>query len=623
MKLFTNKNLIQKLIIAIVAVTLLNFCIAPMQVKASIGGTLAKPIRDLAVTIGDALISIAQYGVMGTWIDAVERAANAETTGGKDFWVGSVKYPIIQISPELIFSNQIEILSIDFIGGPDKENGYIIEAKKDENGNGALDSLRKVIAGWYVTLRTVAAVGLLSVLLYIGIRIIISSTSQDKAKYKQRIIDWIVAFCILFFMHYIMAGMITVIGYVDEALTGGADGKIDAVIPLNLDYGNVKFKTTIGNLQELADATDQAGGMASDSEEERARNAAYEWFSNNGYKNITVGPAHFEASGGAGGDGYSVITITCENTEGIKKTVSIQATINYTLKGEKKITWGLSRAGTGNSDSDVATMKEMNELPTYVNNTSHGNTVVIPTTTQTATQNKETQTSTEETDNRSDTNYGSNAKATISGADKIDHATLDYNYKNQPIIVYDGARDNGDSILYYINYARLYCNANSDHSAEGFGFTAIYLVLVIFTLMFLFRYIKRVIYVAFLTIIAPLVALTYPLDKIKDGKAQAFNMWFREYIFNALIQPFHLIIYTILVGSATALAHSYPIYAVVAIAFLIPAEKLMRKFFGFDGAGTLSAAGSFAGGALFSTMLQRINRPKRKRRRRRRRRQRK
>ena len=55
---------------------------------------------------------------------------------------------------------------------------------------------------------------------------------------------------------------------------------------------------------------------------------------------------------------------------------------------------------------------------------------------------------------------------------------------------------------------------------------------------------------AFLTIIAPLVAMTYPIDKITDGKAQAFNMWLKEYIYNALIQPFHLIIYTVMVGTA-------------------------------------------------------------------------
>lgn len=87
-------------------------------------------------------------------------------------------------------------------------------------------------------------------------------------------------------------------------------------------------------------------------------------------------------------------------------------------------------------------------------------------------------------------------------------------------------------------------------------------------------------------------------------------MWFREYIFNVLIQPFHLILYAILVGSAIDLVTTNMIYGVVAIGFLVPAEKLLRKFFGFDNAGTLSAAGSFAGGAMFSAMINKINRPK-------------
>lgn len=87
---------------------------------------------------------------------------------------------------------------------------------------------------------------------------------------------------------------------------------------------------------------------------------------------------------------------------------------------------------------------------------------------------------------------------------------------------------------------------------------------------------------AFLTLIAPLVALTYPIDKLKDGKAQAFDMWIKEYIFNALLQPFHLIIYTIFVSSAVELAAKNPIFAIIALAFITPAEKLLRKFFGFE-----------------------------------------
>lgn len=87
-------------------------------------------------------------------------------------------------------------------------------------------------------------------------------------------------------------------------------------------------------------------------------------------------------------------------------------------------------------------------------------------------------------------------------------------------------------------------------------------------------------------------------------------MWFKEYVFNVIIQPFHLILYTVLVGSAIELATTSLVYAVIAIYFLIPAEKLLRKFFGFDNAGTLSAAGSFAGGAVFSAMISKLNRPK-------------
>ncbi|MFR3783359.1 MAG: hypothetical protein ACLTXR_06195 [Clostridia bacterium] len=87
---------------------------------------------------------------------------------------------------------------------------------------------------------------------------------------------------------------------------------------------------------------------------------------------------------------------------------------------------------------------------------------------------------------------------------------------------------------------------------------------------------------AFLTIIAPLVAVTYPIDKIKDGSAQGFDKWFKEYIFNLLIQPLHLLLYYILITTAWNLSASNILYSLVALGFLIPAEKLLRSFFGFE-----------------------------------------
>lgn len=130
-----------------------------------------------------------------------------------------------------------------------------------------------------------------------------------------------------------------------------------------------------------------------------------------------------------------------------------------------------------------------------------------------------------------------------------------------------------------------------------------YIALVIFTVMFTWTYVKRVITMAFLTLIAPLIAITYPIDKIKDGQAQAFNIWLKEFVFNALLQPFHLIIFTIFLGSSMEIAVNNPIFAILFLAFIIPSEKLLRKMFGFDSsttAGKMSSAASFLGGAALS-----------------------
>lgn len=78
-----------------------------------------------------------------------------------------------------------------------------------------------------------------------------------------------------------------------------------------------------------------------------------------------------------------------------------------------------------------------------------------------------------------------------------------------------------NKVLYFINYARMYLEVADmdEYIPMSVGFLIIYIILIVFTGMFAVRYMKRVIYIAFLTMIAPVVALTYPLDKIKDRKS--------------------------------------------------------------------------------------------------------
>ena len=114
------------------------------------------------------------------------------------------------------------------------------------------------------------------------------------------------------------------------------------------------------------------------------------------------------------------------------------------------------------------------------------------------------------------------------------------------------------------------------------GYLVMYVALVWYTLKFTFIYLKRVINMAFLTLLAPIVAATYPIDKLADGQAQGFQMWIKEYIFTALLQPLHLLLYYVLVGSAIQLAATNVLYGIVALKFISDAEKIFKKIFGFD-----------------------------------------
>ena len=155
---------------------------------------------------------------------------------------------------------------------------------------------------------------------------------------------------------------------------------------------------------------------------------------------------------------------------------------------------------------------------------------------------------------------------------------------------------------------RLLVQQNRDSSLSYVGYTIMFLVLVFYTVMFIFIYLKRVLYMAMLTILAPFVAMTYPIDKSTDGQAQAFNMWTKEYLINLLIQPMHLLLYYILISSAIDLATKNILYSLVAIGFLIPSEKIIRKFFGLDRAKTPGVLNGAAGAGIVMSAVGSLRR---------------
>lgn len=117
--------------------------------------------------------------------------------------------------------------------------------------HGIAYELKDIIASWYVSIRNIVIVGMMSVLVYIGIRILISSTSNDKAKYKQFLIDWIVAICLVFVMHYIMAFSNTIVNKIIKVINSTAGDTYYTLVVADKDEKVSKYlKEEVGYAEE-------------------------------------------------------------------------------------------------------------------------------------------------------------------------------------------------------------------------------------------------------------------------------------------------------------------------------------------------------------------------------------
>ena len=547
MKFFMNKSIWSKIAILLIIVLLFQFVVTkPTLAKAEVGdtridfgGKLLSPVMSLVVSLADAMMDMMHSSIMGTnesllpvdvdskwWevlakvlvIGAIVAAAIFITIGtfgaattvvavigavGTALWAAlgagaasigayivldnafsqlkvkgkasAVSYtddielprtlylPAYTISPEEIFEGKILLFNVDFFGKPKEikkaesttEDGkktityyyYLKDANKADTEDNRVKTSNQDVAAdlqgniskWYVQIRNIVLVCMMIVLLYIGIRILLTSLAGEKAKYKQFLQDWFVGLILIFFMHYIMTFAVTIVQKITDIVDTSVDSNTYVVkFPVDKDGKIVKF---FNNYKMAYMIYDKDGNQITSDENGKVK------------------------------DGDAAFVVYPTNVLGsLRLTLQLQS-------------WG---AG-------------------------------------------------------------------------------------------------------YIGYALAF------------------VVLVLFTVFFIFTYLRRVLYMAFLTLIAPVVALTYPIDKMNDGSAQGFTKWFREYMFNLLIQPMHLMLYYILVTSAFDLAGKNIIYTLVAIGFMMPAEKLLRSFFGFEKAHTPGLLAGPAGAALTMQGLQTLS----------------
>lgn len=105
---------------------------------------------------------------------------------------------VVLFTPETMLFNQVKLLDINFF------------SNISNNSASALYIVKENIAKWYVGLRNISIAALLVVIGYIGIRMALSTVSEDKAKYKKLLRYWIESFALLFLLHYIMILVINV-----------------------------------------------------------------------------------------------------------------------------------------------------------------------------------------------------------------------------------------------------------------------------------------------------------------------------------------------------------------------------------------------------------------------------
>ena len=373
MDVFTNTKKSKKIFIVLILLLLFNFS-CPKTIKAA-GWDVDERI---IVTIEKLFF----------WIfDGIQEILN-------EIFLDDAHEATETVSAENIIKGKFLLMSPNIFRRLDDSSQYYDYGITHEGRT----SLRDTISGWYYALRNLAIVALLSILVYVGIRMILSTISQDKAKYKMMFKDWLVALCLLFLIHYIMVGILNLSSTITDAI--GTSGQ---------SFTNNQ-KDEIQALIDLSDA--KIDGSTDDSEEE--------------------------------------------------------------------------------------------EIKQYMK--------------------------------------------------------------------------------------------------EAFSKTVIYAATVIMNVIFIIKYVIRALTIIFLVLLAPITCITYPIDKISDGKAQAYDMWFKEFLYEVIIQPFHLLIYVVLIGSAAELAAENLIYAMLCFGVMIPAEKFIKQMFGFkDKLG--SPLGSFTSGAIASQLM--------------------
>lgn len=213
-------------------------------------------------------------GVIVGWVEIMEIILTAilgvETDLGaffSDAIAGMDSYSQQIVNVESIIFNRVPILNANIFEGNANE-----EIVDNETGNEVVTVIRESVAKWYYIMRLIVIAFMLLLLIFIGIKMAISTIASEKAVYKQMLMDWLAGMIIVFAIHYIMIGILTI-----------NDTIVDSLEPLAKEPPQIVQEYQYGDIDKL-----QTSAEVETTLYESARTRAYSLKLTDGFTGMVI-----------------------------------------------------------------------------------------------------------------------------------------------------------------------------------------------------------------------------------------------------------------------------------------------------------------------------------------------
>ena len=148
------------------------------------------------------IFTVVKIGIVGT-IENIEKlidnaliALEGKEYEDIDYTADDIEGDYIHYTIEDLIYDRIPALDVNLLsntaGGEAVEKGS------------AIDVIKSTVAGWYISIRNIAIVVMLIMLIYTGIRMATSTIASKKADYKKQLYTWLKCMVLIFVIHYII-----------------------------------------------------------------------------------------------------------------------------------------------------------------------------------------------------------------------------------------------------------------------------------------------------------------------------------------------------------------------------------------------------------------------------------